>query len=196
LDMVENSTSPCERSSGWFSPHATGSGRVPDPVGPRTCPCFHLPQAAHCHFTGRLLTRIQAHKVKHGAGGKGEHRTSRVDHCRLVLPAARASVRWRSRCARRLPPRSRGCTRATRSDAWGRTKWEEARHHSRWASSCGVCRAVAQVRRASAATPWRTVRFTRSIKAVFNLPERPNPCKAALRAASVPRRITCETRTV
>ena len=35
----------------------------------------------------------------------------------------------------------------------------------------------------------------RSIKAVFNRPERTNPCKAALRAASVPRRITCETRT-
>jgi hypothetical protein len=38
---------------------------------------------------------------------------------------------------------------------------------------------VAQVRRARAAKPWRTVRFTRSIKAVFNRPEKPNPCKAA-----------------
>jgi hypothetical protein len=55
-------------------------------------------------------------------------------------------------------------------------------------------RAVAQVRRASAATPCRTVRFTRSIKAVFNLPEKPNSCKAAARAASVKRRITCMTR--
>jgi hypothetical protein len=57
------------------------------------------------------------------------------------------------------------------------------------------CWDVAQVRRASAAIPWRTVRFTRSIKAVFNRPERPHPCKAALRAGSVPRRITCVTRT-
>ena len=38
---------------------------------------------------------------------------------------------------------------------------------------------MAQVRRARAATPCRTVRFTRSIKAVFNRPEKPNPCKAA-----------------
>jgi len=53
---------------------------------------------------------------------------------------------------------------------------------------------VAQVRRASAATPCRTVRFTRSIKAVFRRPERPNPCKAAVRATSVPRLITCMTR--
>ena len=54
---------------------------------------------------------------------------------------------------------------------------------------------MAQVRRASAATPWRTVRFTRSIKAVFSWPEKPNPCQATVRSASVPRRITCETRT-
>jgi len=54
---------------------------------------------------------------------------------------------------------------------------------------------VAQVRRASAEQPWRTVRFTRSLQAVCNLPAKPNPCKAALRASSVPRRITCVTRT-
>jgi hypothetical protein len=53
--------------------------------------------------------------------------------------------------------------------------------------------AVAQVRRARADTPCRTVKFTRSIKAVFNRPERPNHGPATLRAASVPRRITCET---
>ncbi len=40
-----------------------------------------------------------------------------------------------------------------------------------------------------------TVRFTRSMKAVLSRPERPNPCKLALRASSVPRRITCVTRT-
>ena len=49
---------------------------------------------------------------------------------------------------------------------------------------------MAQVRRASAAIPCRTVKFTRSIKAVFNLPEKPNPCKAAVSASSVPRRMT------
>jgi hypothetical protein len=32
----------------------------------------------------------------------------------------------------------------------------------------------------------RTVRFTRSIQAVLSRPEKPNPCKAALRAGSVP----------
>ena len=30
------------------------------------------------------------------------------------------------------------------------------------------------------------------MKAVLSRPERPNPCKAALRASSVPSRITCE----
>ncbi len=56
---------------------------------------------------------------------------------------------------------------------------------SRW-PRCGV----PELRRAS-----RTVRFTRSIKAVFSRPEKPIPCKEALRAASVPRRMTCVTRT-
>ena len=37
--------------------------------------------------------------------------------------------------------------------------------------------AVAQLRRASAAIPCRTVRFTRSMNAVFSRPEKPNPCK-------------------
>jgi hypothetical protein len=52
---------------------------------------------------------------------------------------------------------------------------------------------VAQVRLARAAPPCRIVRLTRSIKAVLSRPERPNPCKAASRASSVPRRITCVT---
>jgi hypothetical protein len=34
---------------------------------------------------------------------------------------------------------------------------------------------VAQVRRARAETPGRTVRFTPSLKAVFSPPEKPNP---------------------
>src|SRR5215472_8620678 len=54
---------------------------------------------------------------------------------------------------------------------------------------------LAQVRLASAATPCLTVRFTRSMKAVFSRPEKPSLCKAALRSASVPSRVTCETRT-
>src|SRR5947209_7096907 len=54
--------------------------------------------------------------------GKGQASTSRAVHRRWVLPAAMAGVRCRKRCARRLPPRSRGCTHATHSDAWGRTK--------------------------------------------------------------------------
>jgi hypothetical protein len=82
-----------------------------------------------------------------------------------------------------LPPRACGCTRGTHSAACGGTTCESARHHSRWVSRCGAGFAVAQVRRASAAIAWRTVRFTGSIKAVFNLPERPHPWKAPLRAA-------------
>src|SRR5690348_12894829 len=39
------------------------------------------------------------------------------------------------------------------------------------------------------------VRFTRSIKAVLSRPERPSPCKVAVRAALVPSRITGVTRT-
>ena len=54
---------------------------------------------------------------------------------------------------------------------------------------------MAQVRRASAAIACRTVRFTRSMNAVFNRPEKPHPCKAAVRASSVPSRITGATRT-
>jgi hypothetical protein len=42
---------------------------------------------------------------------------------------------------------------------------------------------------------FRTVRLTREIQAVFNRPEKPNPCKTTLRSSAVPRRITCETRT-
>ncbi len=57
----------------------------------------------------------------------------------------------------------------------------------------GVCRAVAHVRRASAATPRRIVRLTRSIKAVFTRPEKPSPCNASLKAGSVPSRNTCLT---
>ena len=54
---------------------------------------------------------------------------------------------------------------------------------------------MAQVRRASAAMPWRTVSGARSLQAVFSWPEKPNPCQATVRSASVRRRITCETRT-
>jgi hypothetical protein len=52
---------------------------------------------------------------------------------------------------------------------------------------------VAQVRRASAAMPCRTVKFTRSMKAVFSRPEKPRRCKVSSRASSVPKRITCVT---
>jgi hypothetical protein len=51
---------------------------------------------------------------------------------------------------------------------------------------CGV----PALRRAS-----RTVRFTRSIQAVLSRPEKPNRGLAPLRAASVPRPITCVTQT-
>jgi hypothetical protein len=98
--------------------------------------CFTLWISVHVPpfyrpFKRRFLTSIHAQHVKCGTGGKGEQSTSRVVHRRLVLPTAMAGVRWRSRCAISLPPRARGCTSATRSDAWGRTKCESARHHSR-----------------------------------------------------------------
>ena len=54
---------------------------------------------------------------------------------------------------------------------------------------------MAQVRRARAATPCRRVSGARGIMAVFNRPEKPKPCRAALRASSVKRRITGVTRT-
>jgi hypothetical protein len=54
---------------------------------------------------------------------------------------------------------------------------------------------VAQVRLARAETPWRMVRLTRSINAVFSRPEKPILCKAAVRASAVPRRIAGVTRT-
>jgi hypothetical protein len=38
---------------------------------------------------------LHAQSLKHGTGGKGYHRTSRVDHRRVVLPAAMAGVRCR-----------------------------------------------------------------------------------------------------
>ena len=65
----------------------------------------------------------------------------------------------------------------------------------RWASRCGDCKAVAHVRRASAATPRRIVRFTRSIKAVFTRPEKPSTCSASRIVDSLPNRITDLTRT-
>jgi hypothetical protein len=52
--------------------------------------------------------------------GNGQESTSHAVHRRWVLPAAIAGVRCRYRCARRLPSRARGCTSATRSEAWGR----------------------------------------------------------------------------
>jgi hypothetical protein len=35
---LTNLTRPCEHRSGWVSPHSEGTGRGPDPLGPRTCP--------------------------------------------------------------------------------------------------------------------------------------------------------------
>jgi hypothetical protein len=54
---------------------------------------------------------------------------------------------------------------------------------------------VAQVRRARAQTPWRTVTLTRSMQAVLSRPEKPIPCKPAVRATSVKSRMRWVTRT-
>ncbi len=75
-DMVDNSTRPCKRSSGWFSSHSTGSGMVPDPDGPHACHCFHLHQAIPCQITERLLMSLTL-------------------TCSSVAPAAKDSTRLR-----------------------------------------------------------------------------------------------------
>ena len=42
--------------------------------------------------------------------------------------------------------------------------------------------------------PMTDSRITSSMKAVFSRPEKPIPCRASVRSACVPRRITCVTR--
>ncbi len=57
LDMVDNSISPCELISGQFSPHSTVEiDGVFHPMDLCACTCFHLHDAAYCHFTRRFLT--------------------------------------------------------------------------------------------------------------------------------------------
>ncbi len=56
-------------------------------------------------------------------GGSGSVNSSRTVQHRWVSPAAIAGVRWRYRCAIRLPPRPIACASACRNDWWGRAKW-------------------------------------------------------------------------
>jgi hypothetical protein len=56
LDVVDNSTSPLRTHFGLGFSSIDATDRVLHSVDPGTCHCFHLHQAAHCHFTGRLLT--------------------------------------------------------------------------------------------------------------------------------------------
>ncbi len=78
---------------------------------------------------------------------------------------------------------------------------EAAQNDNRRATTPDGPEAVAPVERWSrcdeeaAAIPWRTVRSTRSMNAVLSRPEKPSPCKVAVRAASVKRRMMGVTRT-
>ena len=54
--MVDNSLGPLRTLVGLdFFSFDSKEGMLPA-VDPRTCPCFPLPRAASCSFTGRLLT--------------------------------------------------------------------------------------------------------------------------------------------
>jgi hypothetical protein len=172
-------------------------GKVIHPAGSGACASFQLHHVAPCHSAWHLLTPIHAHMMKCGTGGKGEESTSLAVHRRLVLPAAMAGGRWRSRCAISLPPRTRGETSATRSDVWGRDI-----RVSQLATIPGGLRGV---ERASSwpryGVPARPPHDGRSVE-----PARYKPCSAALRspvrglatwrALLVPRRITCVRRTI
>ena len=70
---------------------------------------------------------------------------------------------------------------AARSDSTPATTPDASR-------SCGASCIVDQVRRMSAATLCRSVKFTRSTKAVFSFPLKPSPRRADRSAARVPQR--------
>jgi hypothetical protein len=80
--------------------------------------CWHLHRPFH---DLPLQTQLASGALKRGpaAMGKRAPRARSIVGWFSRLPSA--SVRWRSRCAPSLPPRSRGCTSATRSAMWGRT---------------------------------------------------------------------------
>ena len=118
LEMVENSINLCKLISGWyFRQKAVRTGHLTLGEGP-----FRLLLTAPSPPSSRPDTATPSGLRGSQAviGGKGHKSTSRVVHRRVVLPAARAFVRCRYRCARRLPPRSRGCASLTRSAAFGR----------------------------------------------------------------------------
>jgi hypothetical protein len=116
--MVEKSIPLCKPTSGRsFRPGADRRGHLLLERGSIRLLLLTLspPPPRHDTATAPGCRRSQAE-----AGVKGQESTSRAVHRRFVLPAAMAGVRWRECCARRLPPRSRGCSSLTRSDTWGR----------------------------------------------------------------------------
>jgi hypothetical protein len=117
-DMVENLISLCKSlSRSYLHQYAVQAGHLLLKEGPirRLLHAFSsaFPRDAPAPASG--LRGPQAE-----TDGKGQERTSPAVHRRWLLPAAIAGVRWRSRCANRLPSRSRGCTSATRSALCGR----------------------------------------------------------------------------
>lgn len=153
--------------SGWFVVMRQSRGAFSSPAR------FHPSASDSTLPATEPCTRHWLRCPQTETGGKGQASTSRAVHRRRPVPVA---------LRRQLIP-------------------SFSRLHERYTQR--VMRAYEmvgdspplQVRRARAGTPCRTVSFTRSIKAVFNLPEKPNSCKVIVRGASVSRRITYMTRT-
>jgi len=115
LNMVENSTSPLQTYFGpVFCHEAVQIGLLfPERGFLRVLLLAHSPIFPR-HDTAPI-SGFGASQAE--IGGNGQVSTSRAVHRRVVLPAAMAGVRCWYRCASRLPPRSRGCRSATRSDS-------------------------------------------------------------------------------
>jgi hypothetical protein len=87
LEMVDNVISPCERTSGRFSPHSTLQGGYFILYAHAPVPAFtFISRLQPFHNASSHL--IHAHIVKYGTGGREQQSTSRTIHLRLVLPAA------------------------------------------------------------------------------------------------------------
>ncbi len=174
--MVDNSISPCERISGGFSPHSIAQIDVMlHPIDLSACTCFHLHDAAYCHRTGLFLTSF-TRNMRIVALVAGDNTAlpllSTVGWFSLLpelqyagglvaLPACSLAL-----AAARTQPV------AIRGDAQNDSKLATTRGGPR-----GVATAVLWPRYVVLTLPRasRTVRFTRSRKAVFSRPERPSP---------------------
>ena len=111
-DMVDNSLSPFQTPFGLvFGVEGVQTGLLFLELGSLRMLLRAPSSLCSKHETAPPsgLDASQAHPF-----GKGHASTSPVVHRRFVFPAAIAGLRWRSRCAISLPPRSHGCTSLTR----------------------------------------------------------------------------------